>query len=51
MNSFYLPKIGKSSADGGRKSDMTSKNTAWDSNTVTSSDTFSPLSDGNKKPK
>jgi len=29
---------------------MTSRKTAWDSSTVTSSDTFSPLSGGSRKP-
>ena len=46
----FSPMIGKSSAEGGRKSEMTRRNTACESNTVTSRDTFSPLSGGRRNP-
>ena len=43
--------IGKLSLDGGIDSETTSINTAKDSSTVISSDTFSPLSTGSMKVK
>lgn len=44
----HLPMIGKSSDDGGKASDTSSRNTASDSNTVISNDTFSPDSTGRR---
>lgn len=48
---MFLPMKGKVSLSGGIVSETTSKNTARESNTVISSDTFSPESGGNKNPK
>jgi len=45
-----LPIMGKSSEEGGRDSDTKRRNTARERSTVISSETFSPLSTGSKKP-
>jgi len=45
-----LPMMGKSSDEGGRDSDTKRRNTAKDRSTVISSETFSPLSTGSRKP-
>ena len=51
MGFYSLPIIGKLSLEGGIDSDTTSINTANDSKTVISNDTFSPLSTGKMKVK
>jgi len=48
---MFLPMKGNVSESGGMVSETTSKNTARDSSTVISRDTFSPESGGNRNPR